>query len=181
MTVADHARKYVGYLEHATATLLGVYRADPGKGGYTIFSEIVRRFYRRRNFQGLPWCAVFVYAVYLEALGKKAEKLLGKPHPGTKVLARRLRRKKRLRDRSYRPKAGDIIFLSNYQNEVIGHVGIVVSRDEKMVYSVEGNTIDPSGVFKREDGGAVAIRGREFRDPAIVCYGEIWEGSGSND
>lgn len=181
MTVADHAYRYVGYLEHATAELLGVYRANPGKGGYTVFSQIVSRYYRWRNFQGLPWCAVFVFAVYLEALGKKAEKLLGRPHPGTKVLARRLRRRKLLRDRSYRPKAGDIIFLSNFQNEVIGHVGIVVGTDEEMVYSVEGNTIDPSGVFIGDDGGAVALRGRDFHDPAIVCYGEIQEGSGSDD
>jgi hypothetical protein len=114
-------------------------------------------------------------------MGKDAQKLLGKPHPGTKVLARRLRKKKRLRDGSYRPKAGDIIFLSNFQNQVIGHVGIVTGTDEKMVYSVEGNTIDPSGVFRREDGGAVAIRGRKFCDPAIVCYGEIQEGSGRYD
>jgi hypothetical protein len=181
MRAVEIARGYVGYLEHATEELLGVFTANPGKGGYTVFSEIVRKHYRRRNFQGLPWCAVFVFAVFLEAMGKDAETLLGKPHPGTKVLARRFRRKKRLRDRSYRPKAGDIIFLSNFQNQVIGHVGIVTGTDEKMVYSIEGNTIDPSGVFKREDGGAVAIRGREYNDPAIVCYGEIWEGSGKDD
>ena len=181
MRAVEIARGYVGYLEHATEELLGVFTANPGKGGYTVFSEIVRKHYRRRNFQGLPWCAVFVFAVFLEAMGKDAEKLLGKPHPGTKVMARRFRRKKRLRDRSYRPKAGDVIFLSNFQNEEIGHVGIVTGTDETMVYSVEGNTIDPSGVFEREDGGAVAMRGREFSDPAIVCYGEIQEGSGRYD
>ena len=174
------ARGYVGYLEHADADLLGVYNANVGKGGYTIFSEIIRKHYRLRNFQGLPWCAVFVFAVYLEALGKEAEKLLGKPHPGTKVLARRFRRKKRLRGKEYRPKKGDIIFLSNFQNEEIGHVGIVTGTDEKMVYSIEGNTIDPSGVFEKADGGAVALRGRVFDDPAIVCYGEMREGSGAN-
>ena len=181
MRVSECALKYVGYLEHATGDLLGVFTANPGKGGYTVFSEMIRRHYRRRNFQGLPWCAVFVFAVYLEAMGKDAEKCLGKPHPGTKVMARRFRRKKRLRDRNYRPRAGDIIFLSNFQNQEIGHVGIVVDRDERMVYSVEGNTIDPSGVFFREEGGAVALRGREFSDPAIVCYGEIQEGSGRDD
>ena len=181
MRVSECALKYVGYLEHANEELLGVFTANPGKGGYTVFSEMIRRHYRRRNFQGLPWCAVFVFAVYLEAMGKDAQKLLGKPHPGTKVMARRFRRKKRLRDRSYRPRAGDIIFLSNFQNQEIGHVGIVVDRDERMVYSVEGNTIDPSGVFLREEGGAVALRGREFSDPAIVCYGEIREGSGQYD
>lgn len=178
MTVEKCAKRYVGYLEHETADLLGVYRANPGKGGYTIFADKVSRHYRWRNFQGIPWCAVFVFAVYLEAVGKEAEKLLGKPHPGTRVLARRFRRRKMLRDKTYHPKAGDIIFLSNFNNEEIGHVGIVVETDEKMVYSVEGNTIDPSGVFEREDGGAVALRGREFSNPAIVCYGEVHKESG---
>ena len=180
MTVAECAKQYLGYLEHETPDMIGVFRANPGKGGYTIFSEIISRFYRWRNFQGLPWCAVFVYAVYLEAMGREAEKLLGKPHPGTKVMARRFKRRRRLRDKSYRPKEGDIIFLSNFGNQEIGHVGIVVGMDAQMVYSVEGNTIDTSGVFRREDGGAVALRGRLFDDMAIVCYGEIEKGSGVN-
>jgi hypothetical protein len=89
------------------------------------------------------------------------------------VIARRFRRKKSLRDKTYKPKAGDIIFLSNFQNEEIGHIGIVIGIDEEMVYSVEGNTIDPTGIFKPEDGGAVAIRGRKFDDRSIVSYGEI--------
>jgi hypothetical protein len=173
MTVTDCARKYVGYLEHATPELLGIYTANPGKGGYTIFPETISRYYRWRNFQGLPWCAVFVYAVYLEAIGKESEKLLGKPHPGTRVLARRIKRKGLLRDKTYKPKPGDIIFLSNFNDKEIGHVGIVIGTDEEMVYSIEGNTIDPSGVFKREDGGAVSLRGRKFDDLAIVSYGEI--------
>ena len=180
MTIAECAKQYLGYLEHETPDLIGVYRANPGKGGYTLFAETVSRFYRWRSFQGLPWCAVFVYAVYLEAMGRDAEKLLGKPHPGTKVMARRFRRKKLLRDKGYTPKAGDIIFLSNFGDQRIGHVGIVVGTDGNMVYSVEGNTVDTSGVFKREDGGAVALRGRLFDDPAIVCYGEIEKGSGVN-
>jgi hypothetical protein len=176
----DVALGYVGYLEHETPDLLGVFTANAGKGGYTIFSWLISRYYRR-DFQGLPWCAVFVYAVYLEAMGKKAEKLLGRPHPGTKVLFRRLRKKGRIHGKNWLPRPGDIIFLSNFGNGKIGHVGIVVRTDEKMVYSVEGNTVDPSGVFRREDGGAVALRERVFDDPAIVCYGEIQEGSGRDD
>ena len=174
----DTAKKWIGYLEHADGKMLGVYDENVGKGGYTIFAWLIRRHYPWRDFSGIAWCATFVHAVCIEAFGvEKARLMLGKPHPGTRVLARRLRRRKMLRDKTYRPKAGDIIFLSNFNNEEIGHVGIVVDTDEKMVYSVEGNTIDPSGVFEREDGGAVALRGREFSNPAIVCYGEIHKGS----
>ena len=49
--VAKQAQKWVGYLEHQDHDLIGVYTANPGKGGYTIFSDIIRRHYPRRDFQ----------------------------------------------------------------------------------------------------------------------------------
>lgn len=168
--VAKQAQKWVGYLEHQDHDLIGVYTANPGKGGYTIFSDIIRRHYPRRDFQGLPWCAAFVHAVYIEALGKeKARKLLGKPHPGSRVLMRRFKRRGRLTDT---PKAGDIIFLTNGDG-LVSHCGIVVCVEDDAVITVEGNTIDPTGVFKRHEGGAVAQRVRKLTDPAIICYGGV--------
>jgi hypothetical protein len=179
MMVTECALKYVGYLEHATPELLGIFTANIGKGGCTIFAESINRLYRWRNFQGLPWCAVFVHAVYTEALGAhRAAKLLGKPHPGTHVLARRMKRRRLWRDKSHTPKAGDIIFLTNCGNDFIGHVGIVVGVSGDAVQSVEGNTVDPSGTFEEKQGGAVALRERKADDPAIVGYGEIRIGSG---
>lgn len=179
MTVTECAEKYVGYLEHATPELLGIFTANVGKGGCTIFAESINRLYRWRNFQGLPWCAVFVHAVYVEALGAQtAAKLLGKPHPGTHVLARRMKRRRLMRDRLHVPKPGDIIFLSNHDNDFISHVGLVIDVSDGTVFSVEGNTVDPSGTFEEEQGGAVALRERKADDPAIVGYGEIMIGSG---
>lgn len=169
----NEARKWIGYLEHQSEDLLGVYTANVGKGGCTIFSHIIRKYYRWRNFSGLPWCAVFLHAIFIEALGKdNACILLGKPHPGTRVLARRMKRKKCLMKKDYHPNSGDIIFLHNGDGR-ISHCGIVVGTDDSKVISIEGNTIDTSGVFDKTVGGAVAVRERQLDSPAIVGYGMV--------
>jgi hypothetical protein len=165
--VVKTAQKYIGYLEHLDNDLLGLFTANTGKGGCTIFAYLVNRAYRWRNFSGLPWCATFVHSVFIEALGKeKARKLLGKPHPGTRVLYRRFKRNGKLTNT---PKPGDIAFLTNGRR--IDHCGIVVCIEEGRVVTIEGNTIDPSGVFQKHEGGAVAQRVRKLTDHAIVCYG----------
>ena len=168
--VVKTAQKYIGYLEHLSNDLLGIYTANTGKGGYTIFADTIRWQYRWRNFMGLPWCATFVHAVFIEALGKdKAKELLGKPHPGTRVLWRRMKRKGLLRSV---PRPGDVVFLTNGSG-MVEHCGIVVCVDGDTVITVEGNTVDPSGIFREHEGGAVAQRVRKWNDPAIVCYGGV--------
>lgn len=168
--VVKTAQKYIGYLEHMTNNMLSMYHANLGKGGCTIFAHIIARAYKRRNFSGLPWCVTFVHAVFIEALGKKqARKILGKPHPGSRVLMRRFKRKGRLTDN---PKAGDIIFLTNGDGK-INHCGIVVGVEDGNITTIEGNTTDPSGVFEKHEGGAVAQRVRELTDPKIICYGRM--------
>lgn len=166
--VVEEARRWLGYLEHRDGRLLRVYTANAGKGGRTVFADMAGLP------QGLPWCAVFVYAVYATALGKEtARALLGRPHPGTRVLARRMRRKGRWRGREYIPSPGDIILLSPGRDGVIGHCGIVEAVDEQTVTSIDGNTVDPSGCFSPEQGGAVARRTRAPDDPVIVGYGAM--------
>lgn len=169
----NEAKKWIGYLEHQNGELLGVFEANVGKGGFTIFSEMVARHYQFRNFSGLPWCTVFVHSVFIETLGKEhARKILGKPHPGSRVLLRRMKRKGWLRSTDYVPKPNDLIFLHNGDGNV-SHVGIVEGMSGDTVISIEGNTIDPSGTFEKQQGGAVARRYRKLTDPAIVCYAEI--------
>lgn len=172
------AKTWVGYLEHKSEDLLGVYTANVGKGYCTIFSRIISQHYRHRNFNGVPWCAVFVHAVFLEAYGKdRARKLLGKPHPGTRVLARRLKRKKRLRwpcDSDYVPEPGDLVFFHNGDGE-IAHCGIVVEVNLELsrLTTVEGNTTSPTNHFEKHQGGAVAMRERNLSDPSIICYASM--------
>lgn len=166
----DAAKKWVGYLEHKSNDRLGFYQGNVGKGGCTIFAMMIWRHYRQLNFSGLPWCAVFVHAVFIEALGKdKARSLLGKPQAGTRQLLRRFKRRGLLRAV---PKPGDVVFLTNGSGRV-EHCGIVVAVDGDEVITVEGNTVDPSGIFQKHEGGAVAQRVRKWYDPAIVCYGGI--------
>ena len=162
----EEARRWLGYLEHRDNRLLGVYTANVGKGGYTIFAALAHLP------QGLPWCATFVHAVYGQAIGTEAARvLLGRPHPGTRKLARRLRRTKRWRGREHIPLPGDIIFLSPNRDGRIGHCGIVEAVDGETVTSIDGNTVDPDRRFPPELGGAVARRVRRLDDPVIVGYG----------
>lgn len=158
--------QYIGYLEHATRNALELPTANPGKGGYTIFAEMIK-VTQHRNLQRVPWCATFVHAVI------NRPDLLGKAHPGVRVLQRRMQRKKYWRDKSYAPLYGDLIFLSNQGTAQVDHCGIVLYTVYGIVVSVEGNTVDPSGFFLPEDGGAVAMRVRQITDPKIVGYASI--------
>jgi len=167
------ARKWVGYLEHQSNDLLGIFDTNVGKGGCTIFAALIQRHYRLRNLSGMPWCATFVHAVAIEAYGKeKARQLLGIPHPGTRVMARRLRRKGRLMGRDYIPHPGDIIFCHNGDGR-ISHCGIVEAVEGGTVVSIEGNTTDPAGTFPPDRGGAVAVRERNISSDTIIGFGNI--------
>lgn len=156
--------QYVGYLEHATRDALELPTANPGKGGYTIFAEMIKAS-QHRNLQGIPWCATFVHAVI------NRPDLLGSAHPGTRVLQRRMQRKNLWRDKTYMPSRGDLVFLSNQGTDRVNHCGIVLYTASGTVASVEGNAVDPSGTFRPGDGGAVALRIRMLNDPKIVGYG----------
>lgn len=168
MTVVEEARRWLGYLEHQDDRLLGVYTANPGKGGYTIFARMAGLP------QGLPWCVTFIHAVYGAALGKvQARRLLGRPHPGTRKLARLLKQRGQWRGQDYFPVPGDIIFLASAEDKCIGHCGIVEAVVGNTVTSIDGNTVDPDGHFSPEDGGAVARRVRMLDDNRIAGYGAM--------
>ena len=161
------AEHWTGYLEHATPELLGVYTANPGKGGCTVFAEILRRR-EGTQLMGLPWCATFVFAVI------DRPDLLGPACAGVVTLYRRMKRKGSWRKRGkYLPKSGDIIFCSNIRTRRPDHCGIVVACDGETVTSIDGNTVDPSGTFAPSQGGAVARRVRKLDDPVIVGYGAL--------
>lgn len=168
--VVAEAARWIGYLEHNSLKNIGLYRVNAGKGGYTAFAEIVRQKCGR-NLQGLPWCAVFIHSCFVNVYGRGgARMLLGRPHAGTRTLARRMRRKGLWRDKDYTPVKGDIIFLAN-DGKTIDHCGIVASSDGESVTSIDGNTVDPSGFFNEKQGGAVALRDRLLTDVRIIGYG----------
>lgn len=157
--------EWLGYLEHATPELLGTYTANTGKGGCTIFAQILYERYGA-NFMGAPWCATFVFAVH------ERPEALGKPCAGVRTLWRRMRRRGRLRSRAYTPRPGDLVFCYTAPGRV-GHVGIVERVLGGAVVSIDGNTVDPSGAFQPGEGGAVARRVRDKNDPIIAGYAAI--------
>lgn len=164
------AEKWLGYLEHQDGHFIGLYNVNIGKGGYNAFAEIVRQ-YCKRNLQGLPWCAVFIYAVFLKVYGKKKTKaLFGRPHASTRSLLRAMKHRGRFKDNTYIPREGDIIFLAN-DGLKIDHCGIVARVDGDNVICIDGNTVDPIGHFEPKQGGAVAYRTRKIDDIRIKGYG----------
>lgn len=157
---------WIGYREHLTPWRLSWYRENAGKGGYTIFGALIWQR-QRRNLQGLPWCATFVHAVV------DRPDILGKAHPGTRVLQRRMKRRRYWRGRGYLPEPGDLIFLSNAADGRVDHCGIVEKATLETVSSIDGNTTDPEGIFPKGAGGVVGRNIRSRMDPRIVGYGAI--------
>lgn len=163
--------EWIGYLEHADNQLLGVYTANVGKGGCTIFADIIKAACGR-DLSRLPWCVTFVYAVFIETRGlERTKALLGSPQPGSRTLARRLRRKGLWRGKGYIPEKGDLVFCTN-DGRRIQHVGIVLECDGETVTTIDGNTVDNTGHFAERQGGAVAKRSRSLDSPVIVGYGK---------
>ena len=158
---------WLGYLEHVSPEKLGIYAANVGKGGCTIFAELLHRS-EGAELMGLSWCATFVFAVI------QRPDLLGPACAGVITLKRRMQRRGLWRKRgTYQPRRGDLIFCSNLRTRRADHVGIVLDCDGETVISIDGNTIDPSGRFAPHEGGAVARRVRKLDDPVIVGYGAI--------
>lgn len=167
MTALDTARLFVGYLEHARPEQLELPTANVGKGGCTIFAEMVRRR-EGIDLQGLPWCCTFIHAI----VGRP--EILGRAHPGVRVLERRMILRGYWRPaRGYVPDPGDLIFLTERPDHRISHVGIVETAEAGSVTSIDGNTVDPSGHFAPKEGGAVARRKRDSHDARIAGYAAI--------
>lgn len=159
-----NAHYWVGYMEHKSANQLWSFDQNVGKGGYTIFGAYLMQS-QHRNLQGLPWCATFIHAVI------DCPDILGKAHPGCRVLQRRMKRKKYWRGKEYIPQKGDLIFLSNKETDYVDHCGIVDKCDGHNVTSIDGN--GPGKYFKPGDGGEVVEKARSLSDPKIVGYAAI--------
>lgn len=158
------ASDFVGYLEHKSPDRLNEFTENVGKGGCTIFASMIMKS-QKVNLMHLPWCSTFVHAII------NRPDILGKAHPGCRVLVRRMKHKKLWVDTDYIPTVGDLVFYAN--NKRIDHVGIVEYCDGKMILSIEGNAIDDTGHFKSTEGGIVAKRIRSLTDPKIKGYAKI--------
>ena len=163
---------WAGYKEHATSARLENYRENIGRGNCTIFAAMIQKR-EGRNLQGLPWCTTFVFAVIARP------DILGRAVPGSRTLARRMKRRGFWRGPEYAPRRGDVMFMASGRR--IDHVGIVLEADRKTVTSIDGNSHDCDGIFAPNEGGAVAINQRDANSPKIRGYaaiGLLWADDG---
>ena len=131
----------VGYLEKSSNSQLDDKTANAGMNNYTKYWRDIKN-----EYQGQPWCAVFVTQCFTKTFGvDKAHQLL-KHYPYVycptmsglfKLYAN--------------PKRGDIVIFNH--NGVFTHTGIVTGVDGDYFTTVEGNTSAGSAVVA--NGGGV--------------------------
>ena len=167
MKLTDEFLSWVGYLEKRSEKKLLDFTDNAGDKNYTIFAKWYREDYGI-NFQGQPWCAMFVTECVKRAFGREIqEKIM--PHfaycpDGVRFF------KNAGRFTVKNPKEGDIIFFKDSGGTAC-HVGYVYRTDGENVYTVEGNTSSQSGVIA--NGGAVAKKTYNKNYSRILGYGEL--------
>ena len=135
----------VGYLEKSSNSQLDDKTANAGMNNYTKYWRDIKN-----EYQGQPWCAVFVTWCFTKVFGvDKAHQLL-KHYPYVycptmsglfKLYAN--------------PKRGDIVIFNH--NGVFTHTGIVTGVDGDYFTTVEGNT--SAGRVVVANGGGVCRKG----------------------
>ena len=139
--IINKALNEVGYVEKASNAFLYDKKANAGNANFTKYWADVKP-----EFNGQPWCAVFVSWCFSETVGKQtAEKLLKHfPYVYVPTIAN-------LFERHANPKRGDIVCF--YSSGEFVHTGIVTSVSGDRFETVEGNTSCGSSVIS--NGGEV--------------------------
>ena len=98
------------------------------------------------EWQGQPWCAIFITWIFTKAFGKERAKQLLKHYPYTycPTMAK-------LFTLYSNPKVGDIVLFK--RNGVFAHTGLVIAVDGDKFTTIEGNTSGASGIIP--NGGGV--------------------------
>lgn len=112
-----------------------------------------------------PWCAMFVsYCFNMAGAGALVAVSTKKGFAScTQAVAQFKKRKQLVKPAQAR--AGDIVFFNFDGNPDADHVGIVISNDAKakVLHTVEGNTVNPSGVGAQSNGDGVYYKSRPYR------------------
>lgn len=159
--VIVEALKWVGYLEKKSNAYLDDYTKNAGYNNYTIFAKKYNEMYGE-NYQGQPWCAMYVTDVLAFALGKNTQERL-MPHFAYCPTGVNWFKKQGLWHTN-KPQRGDIIFFKD-SSGIACHVGIIYQVSGSVIYTVEGNTSSSSGVIA--NGGGV------FKKQYSVGYSRI--------
>lgn len=134
------AKKWLGYEEKDMLLKIGKSMDEPeqfkGNGIYNNFTIFAKEFTLQtgQDYQGQPWCATFVCAVFIKALGfNTAKKLLKSFEVWTPALANCTNT-----SLTNMPQVGGLVFFRNSKR--IHHVEIVYKFDNEYVYTIGGNT-----------------------------------------
>lgn len=138
----------------------------------TIFGK----WYGRNN---VPWCAIFVSYVFNKT---GAGKLVAASDPKgfascTSGLLWFAKHKRIVKPRV--AKAGDLVFLNFSGGKTPEHIGIVISNDvkNKVLHTVEGNTVNPNGSNIQANGDGVYYKVRPYKYVVAVANPH-WEALG---
>lgn len=163
MTAAErlinYARAWEGYLEKRTPEKLDSMTENAGNNNYTVFAEMYKDYFGE-NYQGQPWCAVFVSVCFMTVFGEEIAEHFAYCPTGVN----NFKRNKRFYTS---PVVGDVIFFTNGKRAY--HTGIVTGVKNSRVYTVEGNTSAGDGVV--ENGGGVALKSYSLNNKKILGYG----------
>lgn len=161
------AKSYIGYKEKKSDKDLEDFNKNIGANNYTIFAKIFEKT-TRFNFQGQPWCDMFIDSIFIECFGvERAEELLGGFSAFTPTSFNNFKRMGRVLGKNEKPMRGDIIFFKN--DKRIYHTGIVVDVVDFTLTTIEGNTSPQAGVI--ENGGEVALKKYLLTNHKIAGYG----------
>ena len=138
------AKNEEGYLEKKSNSQLDSKTANAGSANYTKYWRDIKP-----DYQGQPWCAVFISWCFMKAFGlEKAKKLLKHwPYVYCPTLGN-------LFTRNANPKIGDIVIF--YHNGTFTHTGLVTAVIGDRFYTIEGNTSGASGIIA--NGGGVCAK-----------------------
>lgn len=161
----NQACAWTGYLEKASNKDLDSFTANAGSNNYTCFARDYK-VHTGGNYQGQPWCAMFVSEVFVQAFGlETARKLLG----GNlyHYCPTGVEQFKKVGRWSLKPEPGAVVFFTNGQRAY--HTGIVTEVTASRIKTVEGNTSGASGVIP--NGGGVCQKSYARNYSKILGYG----------
>jgi len=147
--IVEIAEKEIGYIEKASNKDLDNKTANQGTKDYTKYGKWF-------GSNPGPWCCKFICWVYNQAGCLN----LIKKTAGCSTELSFFKKEKEFQNRGYKPEKADIIFINWDSKNTPDHVGIVKKRDNKYVYTIEGNR-----------GNKVAEAKYLLTDTRILGYG----------
>ena len=144
--VIEVAKSDLGYLEKALKYKNNKEILYDKTKGASDENTTKHWFEIKQEWQGQPWCAIWICWVFTRALGEKRAKELLKHYPYTYCPTM-----SGLFTLHANPKVGDIVIFK--RNGIFVHTGLVIAVDGDKFTTIEGNTSGASSIV--DNGGGV--------------------------